>query len=257
MGAGGEAVLECRDLRKSWGGIHALAGITLSVGRAEILGLAGANGAGKTTLLNAVGGQTRLDQGDVSFKGRRIDRMSPMAIRRLGLGRTFQKTRVISSRRVLENVALAAEYGVATRRLPPLRITASARSRATEALAIVGLTGLDDVTADELGVYAEKKLMLAMALVPEPELLLLDEPAGGLSPAEVEDMAGIVRSLKGRGITIILVDHVMSFITALADRMVVLHEGQVLAEGTANEIIHDKRVRDTWLGDPNAAEPAA
>ncbi len=255
MGAGGGAVLECHDLRKSWGGIHALAGITLSVGKAEILGLAGANGAGKTTLLNAVGGQTRLDQGNVSFEGRRIDGMSPMAIRRLGLGRTFQKTRVISSRKVLENVTLAAEYGVATRRLPPLRITASARSRATEALAIVGLSGMDDVTADELGVYAEKKLMLAMALVPEPELLLLDEPAGGLSPAEVEDMAGIVRSLKGRGITIVLVDHVMSFITALADRMVVLHEGRVLAEGTAQEIIHDQRVRDTWLGDPHTADP--
>lgn len=247
-------MLECDGLRKAWGGIQALAGVTLSAGNAEILGLAGANGAGKTTLLNAVGGQTRLDQGQVSFKGRRIDRMSPMAIRRLGVGRTFQKTRVISSRTVLENVTLSAEYGVATRKLPPLRISGLSISSATEALALVGLTGKERINADELGVYAEKKLMLAMALVPEPELLLLDEPAGGLSPAEVDDMAGIVRELKGRGITIVLVDHVMSFITALADRMVVLHEGQVLAEGTAHEIVHDKRVRETWLGDPQTAE---
>ena len=247
-------MLECHNLRKSWGGIHALAGISLSVGNSEILGLAGANGAGKTTLLNAVGGQTKLDEGEVTFKGRRINRLSPMAIRRLGLGRTFQKTRVISSRSVQENVALAAEYGVATRKLPPMRISRSSLACAADAIALVGLSGMERVTADELGVFAEKKLMLAMALVPEPELLLLDEPAGGLSPSEVDEMAALVLGLKGRGVSIVLVDHVMSFITSLADRMVVLHEGQVLAEGTAEEVVHDTRVRDTWLGDPQLAE---
>ena len=248
-------MLGLTNINAGYGGFQALFGVSMSVQAGEVVAVIGANGAGKTTLLNAVGGQTKLDRGEVSFKGRRIDRLSPVAIRRLGLGRTFQKTRVVLSRNVLENVSLAAEYGIATRRLPPLRIRSSSVSAATEALALVGLSGMESAAADELGVYTEKKLMLAMALVPEPELLLLDEPAGGLSPAEVEDMAGIVRGLRDRGITILLVDHVMSFITALADRMVVLHEGRVLAEGTANEIVHDKRVRDTWLGDPQTDHP--
>lgn len=248
------AVVECRDVKKSWGGVHALAGVSLAVRGAEIVGLAGANGAGKTTLLNVIGGQTRLHHGEVLFRGRRIDRLSPIAIRRLGLARTFQATRILSTRTVIENVALAAEYCKPKRRLPPVRFGNSTFPVAREALAFVGLSGVEKVAAGELGVYAEKRLMLAMALVPEPQILLLDEPAGGLSPAEVDEMAGLVRGLRERGVAILLVDHVMSFITQLADRMIVLHDGAVLAEGSAREIVCDARVRETWLGNPEPTD---
>ena len=139
--------------------------------------------------------------------------------------------------------------------VPAPALLATGTNGRHEVLDLLGLAGLERVPAGELGVHEQKRLMLAMAIVPEPELLLLDEPAGGLSPKEVEETVSLVRLLRGRGTTIVLVDHVMSFLVQVAERIVVLHDGQVLCEGLPEVVMRDSRVRETWLGHP--AEGAA
>ena len=247
MTTGPTRILDCRGLEKSWGGVRALDGVDVAILTGEILGLAGANGAGKSTLLNAIGGQLSLNAGRIEFKGRRLGRMSPPSRRRLGIGRTFQNIRVFAEKTVLQNAALAAQYGGSSRWFPPLRFSRPVLTAATEVLEVLGLAGLERVPAGELGIHEQKRLMLAMALVPEPELLLLDEPAGGLSPKEVQETVSLLRLLRGRGTTIVLVDHVMSFLVQVAERIVVLHHGQCSARDAEGGPMRDARVRGTWL----------
>ncbi len=241
------SLLRCYGVRKAWGGVHALNGIDLAVAPNEVLALAGANGAGKTTLLNAVGGQIVLDEGGVELLDRRVETLTPVVRRRLGIARTFQAIRVFTQMTTLENVALAAAYGL-QRILPPLRLGQAALATARAALSLVRLDESQQTVAGELGVYEQKRLMLAMAIVPQPRLLLLDEPAAGLSPKEIDETVGILRTIGDLGTTLIVVDHVMSFLREVADRMVVLHEGEVLAQGTPGEMMRDQRVRERWLG---------
>jgi ABC-type branched-subunit amino acid transport system ATPase component len=241
-------ILECRGLQKSWGGVKALADVDFAVLPGEILGLAGANGAGKSTLLNAIGGQLTLSAGRIHFKGRRLENVPPHVRRRRGVGRTFQDVRVFAGKSVLLNVALAAQYGAPTRWFPPVWFSRAERRAALGALELVGLQGFERTLAVELGIYEQKRLMLAMAIVPRPDLLLLDEPAGGLSPKEMDETVTLVQLLREQGTTIVLVDHVISFLIEVAERMVVLHEGQVLCEGLPDAVMRDARVRETWLG---------
>jgi ABC-type branched-subunit amino acid transport system ATPase component len=251
--SGQARILDCTGLEKSWGGVRALAGVDFAVLPGEILGLAGANGAGKTTLLNAVGGQVTSDAGRIEYEGRRLEHVSPHDRRRLGIGRTFQTIRIFAGKSVLRNAALAAQYGASSRWFPPLRFSRRALRAAHEVLELVGLAAVGRTPAGELGVYEQKRLMLAMAIVPPPKLLLLDEPAGGLSPKEVAETVTLLRLLRDRGTTIVLVDHVMSFLVEAVERMVVLHEGQVLCEGLPDAVMNDPRVRENWLGHAAAA----
>jgi ABC-type branched-subunit amino acid transport system ATPase component len=255
VSAGETRILACQGLEKSWGGIRALAGVDFPVLRGEILGLAGANRAGKSTRLYPIGGQLAPDAGRIEFEGRHLQHLPPPARRRLGIGRTFQNISVFAGKSVLYNVALAAQYGGSSRWFPPLRFARPALRAAHEVIELLDLSGLERASAGELGVYAQKRLMLAMAIVPAPKLLLLDEPAGGLSPREVDETVSLVRLLRDRGTTVVLVDHVMSFLVQVAERLVVLHEGRVLCEGLPDEVMRDRRVRETWLG--QAAEVAA
>jgi branched-chain amino acid transport system ATP-binding protein len=241
-----DATLDCRQLEKAWGGVRALDRVDLEVSRREIVGLAGPNGAGKTTLLNAIAGQISLDSGRIEVEGRAIETLNPVTRRRLGVGRTFQAVRVFTRKSVLENVALAGEYG--SRRFPPFRFKESTLADARETLAFLGLERTMRSNAGELSVYEQKRLMLAMALLPPPLLLLLDEPAGGLSPEEVAEMVGVLKAIRDRGTTVIVVDHVMSFLTEIVDRLVVLNEGQVLVGGLPSDVVRDTRVREIWLG---------
>jgi branched-chain amino acid transport system ATP-binding protein len=250
VNVGQTRILDCRGLKKTWGGVTALAEVDFAVSAGEILGLAGANGAGKSTLLNTIGGQISANAGRIEFKGLRLDNLPPQARRRLGIGRTFQTIRVFAGKTVLHNAALAAQYGGSNRWFPPLRFSGVSLAAAREALELLGLEGLERTPAGELGVYAQKRLMLAMAVVPAPELLLLDEPAGGLSPKEVDETVALLRLLRDRGTTVVVVDHVMSFLVQVAERMVVLHDGHVLCEGQPDEVMRDERVRETWLGHP-------
>jgi branched-chain amino acid transport system ATP-binding protein len=253
-----DAVLDCDGLSKAWGGVRALDGVNLEVAPGEIVGLAGPNGAGKTTLLNAIAGQIRLDSGRITVEGRAIEKLSPVARRRLGIGRTFQAVRVFTRKSVFDNAALASEYG--RRRLPPVRFRDATLTEARETLMFLGLDGTMTRLAGQLSVYQQKRLMLAMAMLPPPQLLLLDEPAGGLSPEEVEEMIGVLKAIRDRGTTVIVVDHVMSFLKEVVDRLVVLHEGQVLVAGLPGDVVADARVREIWLGanegQPEGRDPA-
>jgi ABC-type branched-subunit amino acid transport system ATPase component len=232
----------------SWGGVQALAGVDLQIPRGEILGLAGPNGAGKSTLLNAIGGQIKPRGGQLYLGDQSLLGTSPNQRRRMGIGRTFQSIRVFSEKSVLINIALAIQYAKSSRWFPPLRFSGETEKLAHEAMELVGLRVPPDALAGALGVYAQKLVMLAMAVVPAPALLLLDEPAGGLSPEEVDEHAVLITRLRDLGMTIVLVDHVMTFLTQVADRLAFLHEGRILREGTPEAVAGDPLVRETWLG---------
>jgi branched-chain amino acid transport system ATP-binding protein len=237
---------------KSFGGVVALNAVDLSVARGEIVGLAGANGAGKTTLLNAIGGQIRIDSGDIAFEGEPINRLSAHTTRHRGIARTFQVTRVFSTATVLQNAALSATYAEPSRG-PHWSFGARRLEMAMDALRRFSLEHRANEPAGRLSVYEKKRLMLACATVRAPRLLLLDEPVGGLSPEESAEMVEVCRDFRDGGGAVVVVEHVMSFLAAVADRVVILHEGANLSEGTPDQISRDPRVRAAWLGEDETA----
>lgn len=246
-------LLECRGVHKAFGGVHALDGVDFSISRDEIVGLAGANGAGKSTLLNAIGGQLRIDGGTISLSGTPIERSGAHKVCHLGVARTFQDTRVYSSLTVLENVALAVAYAETSR----VGRWLFGQKRLATAMRQLGRVALDSRAhqiSGRLSVFEKKRLMLACALASHPRLLLLDEPAGGLSPEEVMETVELCRSVKREGTAIVVVEHIMSFLSALADRVVILHEGKTLFEGSPAQVSHEPRVRAAWLGETSGSE---
>ncbi|MCL5736818.1 MAG: ATP-binding cassette domain-containing protein [Actinobacteria bacterium] len=245
--------MECRQLRRAFGGVQALDGVDFSISRDEIVGLAGANGAGKSTLLNAIGGQLRIDGGTIKLSGAAIERFGAHKVCQLGVGRTFQDARVYSSLTVLENVALAVAYAE-TSRLGRWVFGQRRLGLAMQQLRRVALDDRAQQVSGRLSVYEKKRLMLACALASRPSLLLLDEPAGGLSPEEVQATVALCQSVKREGTAIVVVEHIMSFLSALADRVVILHEGKVLFEGSPAQVSHEPIVRAAWLGEASRGE---
>jgi branched-chain amino acid transport system ATP-binding protein len=228
-------------MTKYFGGLAAVLGVSLSVSQGEILGLVGPNGAGKTTVLNLIGGHYRPDQGKVTFQGQDVTGQSAFALCKLGIGRTFQTPRPFRSMTALENVAIGAMIRT--------RNVARAEKTAMAVLERVNLGHKAHALASGLTIADRKRLEVARALATEPALLLLDEVMAGLTPTEVNDAIGIVRSLKESGITIIMIEHVMQAVMALSDRVVVLHHGEVLANGTPRAVTSDPRVIEAYLGD--------
>jgi ABC-type branched-subunit amino acid transport system ATPase component len=244
------SALHCVGVRKSFGNVSAVADLSLTVAAGETLGIAGANGAGKTTLFNLIAGSLRPDAGEIRFGDARIDTMRPDQICRLGVVRTFQTTAVSPEQSVMENVALAAAYGrrVALRGLP--RFTSEVIAHAHEALETVGLAGAEARLAGQLSVLDQRRLMLASALAAAPLLLMLDEPVGGLLPDEIDAMVGVLDEVRTTGVGLIVIEHVMSFLTRVCpERILVLHRGVRLFEGTAEQVGASEAVREAWLGD--------
>ena len=235
-------MIEARAISKRYGGLTVLSEVGLAARRGGILGLIGPNGAGKSTLFNVLTGFVRPDAGSVLFDGRDITRLSPEARNRLGVARTFQIVKPFLRLSVLENAMVGGFSGTAH--------VAEAKERALHALDQVGLNAKIADPAHSLTLGDLKRLELARCLATQPKLLLLDEVMGGLNLTEMEQMVRLVAGLRDAGMTIVVVEHIMDAITALADELVVLAQGRVLAKGKSGAVLKDQRVVDAYLGEP-------
>ena len=245
-----EPILEVERVRKTFGGVCAVDGVSFALPAGEIRALIGPNGAGKTTFFNILTGQLDADEGAVRFRGRPIAGLSPWSIWRLGVSRTFQITATFSTLTVLENVQVARLSHVGKTRQP---ITAASRLEVAPATALLKQVGLEDQRLRAAGVLAYgdlKKLELAIALANDPALLLLDEPTAGMAPAERGALMSLTASIaRERGITVLFTEHDMDVVFATADRIMVLHQGRVIADGLPAEVRADRQVQAVYLGD--------
>ncbi len=240
--------LVIRNLSRRFGGLRAVQDLSFSVNERETVALIGPNGAGKTTSFNLITGHYRPDAGSVTGFGRELVGLRPHGICAHGLARTFQVARPFGKMTVLANVMTGAL--LRNRRLE------AAREQAREAIAFVGLTARENTLACDLTTIDQRRLELARALATQPRLLLLDEVMAGLNPAEINQAVALVGKLSQRGLTIVIVEHVMRAIMAVAHRIVVLDHGQKIAEGSPKEVIANKEVVRAYLGD-GYAQPAA
>jgi branched-chain amino acid transport system ATP-binding protein len=235
------SMLEVHGLSKSFVGLQALRDVSLAVEEDAFLGIIGPNGAGKTTLFSVISGQLPPTSGRVVFDGRDITGWPAWQVARAGLVRTFQLMRPFESMSVLDNVAIAAHAHVRSRRV--------ARDAAAEVIHRVGLEGYRDRSPGVLPTAGLKRLELARALALRPRVLLLDEVLAGLVPTERAPLIEMLRALRGEGVTILFIEHIMAAVMSLSDRVLVLHEGRPLAEGTPDEVTADPRVVEAYLGE--------
>jgi len=241
------ALLNIEGLQKSFGGLRAVSDLSLTVAEGEIVGLIGPNGAGKSTIFNLINGVFAPDGGRVEFRGADITGRAPYEVARSGLARTNQIVQPLAELSVLENCTVGACFG---RENLPL---ARARDVAAEVAVFVGLEDRLQMPAAQLTIAGKKRLELARALAARPLLLLLDEVLAGLNPTEIERMVKVIRSIRDRGISILIIEHLMQAIMGLSDRIVVLNSGQKLAEGMPAEIANNPAVIEAYLGDPALA----
>lgn len=243
-------VLEGRAVCKNFGGLRAVIDVSFSISPREILGIVGPNGAGKTTLFDVITGHTSASGGDVLLGGRSIAEEKVHSRCALGLARTFQQPTVATSLSVLENLYLAASF----RRGRDGGGRQGDLEEAQRYLEFAGLADRANTLAGPLGVFDKKRLMLATALATNPIALLLDEPFGGLNPQEIDAMMGLIRTVRDEGLAVVCIEHVMRALTALADRVLVMHHGVTFFEGTAAEMLADERVIKVYLGSTRAGE---
>jgi branched-chain amino acid transport system ATP-binding protein len=245
-------MLEVRGVSKLYGGLRAVDDLSFSVLPGEVLGIAGPNGAGKTTLFDTISGHTIASSGEIELAGQSIRGTKIHHRCRLGLARTFQHPSAAETLTALENAYLAASFRRGRGRGGPgARAQDVARGRA--ALELVGLEHRATTVASRLPVYDRKRLMIATALATEPLVLLLDEPFGGLNPSEIDDTIALLKRIGGTGVAIVCIEHVMRALVALADRVLVMHHGAQLFQGSPADMLRDRRVIDVYLGQGGAA----
>jgi branched-chain amino acid transport system ATP-binding protein len=241
-------IFSCEEVNKTYGGLLAVKDLTFEVEEGEIYAIAGPNGAGKTTLFDTISGVSPATSGVISFDGQEIQRRRADSICRLGIARTFQTTVGFDTQTVLTNALVGAILGREGTGNPTMRFSDEAIEAALDALEFCDLLDIQGEQVGTLSVFERKRLMLATALSTHPKLLLLDEPVGGLSRAERDGMVDLVRKVNGAGITVLLIEHVMKAVQALADRLLVLHHGQKIAEGPPAQVLRDERVIEVYLG---------
>ncbi len=242
------SLLAAGNVSKSFGGILALDACSITVEQGSITGLIGPNGSGKTTLFNVITGYETVDQGSIQFDGKPITNLTPDRVFELGIGRTFQLTRIFPRLTVLENMHVAAQREGIKALLSRWSLSHE-QQRALELLDFVGITQLKDVPAANLS-YGQKKLLeFAYILIAEPRVILLDEPAGGVNPTMIIHLSERIRTLNKNGVTFLVVEHNMEFVMGLCDTVMVMHRGSKIAEGTPEQVRKNPAVLEAYLGD--------
>jgi len=242
------SLLEVQNVSKAFGGIQALNACSISVEEGSITGLIGPNGSGKTTLFNAITGYEQVDTGIIRLRSQPITNAKPDKVFRLGIGRTFQLTRIFPRLTVMENMHVAAQREGLKELLSRWSSTHE-QKRALDLLDFVGLTMLKDMPAANLS-YGQKKLLeFAFVLIAEPQVILLDEPAGGINPTLIHQLAERIRTLNKQGVTFLVVEHNMEFVMGLCEKVTVMHRGATIAEGTPQEVRSNPAVLEAYLGD--------
>jgi len=233
-------ILKVRGVSKSFGGLVAIKNVDLEVKEKEVLAIIGPNGAGKTTLFNLITGFLKPDKGTIIFDGEDITGLKPHEICRRGIARTFQLVKPFPTMTVMENTMIGALLRTKTK--------AEAEELALRTLEWVQLLDKKDVQARSLTEVDRKRMELARALATRPKLILLDELMSGLNPVEMQEMENLVRDIKAKGITPVVVEHVMKAVMAISDRIIVLNEGMKIAEGTPTDIANNEKVIEVYLG---------
>jgi branched-chain amino acid transport system ATP-binding protein len=243
-----KTLLQVEKVSKRFGGLLAVSEVTFDLPQGQILGLIGPNGAGKTTLFNVINGVYTPTSGRVIFRGTDVSGWTPYNVARLGLARTHQIVRPLNELSVLDNVVVGACYGHEQHSL------SAARKIADEVLEFVGLAERRNMLAGSLNVAQKKRLEMARALAARPYLLLLDEVLAGLNPTEIAKMIEVVLKIREQGVTILIIEHVMQALMHVSDRVIVLDYGQLIADGSPDEVTKDEHVIEAYLGDPKLAE---
>lgn len=241
-------LLACDGVSKFYGAMAAVHELSFEAKKGEVLGIGGPNGAGKTTLFDVITGLSPASAGRVAFGGRDVTGLKPEQLCHQGLVRTFQLNAGYDTLSARENVLVGSYFGAKNVVIPGLRVSAAAKRRAEEAMDLVGLADSRDAIVKSLPVYKRKLLMIASAVATEPKLLMLDEPVGGLNPHEIDAVMGVIKRLREAGLTIVLIEHVMRFLVALSDRVLIMHHGEKIYEGAPEGLVHDRTVVDVYLG---------
>lgn len=237
-------LFETRNLVKHFGGLAAVNDVSLKVNRGEIFGLIGPNGSGKTTIFNLISNYHKPTRGEVYFNGRNITNLKTNKICKLGIGRTFQVVKPLGRLSVLDNVIAAAFSRVNTKH--------EARDLALETLEFCEMVHRKDIIAKSLPIGERKRLEIARAMATRPELLLLDETAAGLNPSEVDAAIELIKKIRAKGVTIIIVEHIMKVIMTISDRIHAINFGQTIAEGAPDEVANHPAVIEAYLGEEYA-----
>lgn len=237
-------ILNVENATKYFGGLAAVTHVSFQVTEGEILGLIGPNGAGKTTLFNLLSGALKPRPGRITFKEHDITGLNPFKICRLGVARTFQSVKIFPNLTILDNVMLGSYFG-----MQHGASTGKALEKANDLLDFVGLSKMKDTYGRDLTLGNQKRLEVARALATDPELLLLDELMAGLNSTEVSEAMEMVKRVQSRNITIIMIEHVMKAIMSICDRIIVLHHGEKIAEGTPEDIANSRTVIEVYLGE--------
>lgn len=241
-------ILEGENVTKYFGGLAAVSEVDFYVDEGEVVGLIGPNGAGKTTLFNLISAALVPKPGIIRFKGKNITGLKPHKICRMGIARTFQTVKIFANLPVFDNIRVGSLFGTSQKISP-----AEAEKETAELLDFVGLSKISHLPAKDLTLANQKRLEVARALATRPELLMLDELMAGLNQTEVAQTMGLVKQIRDKGITIIMIEHVMSAIMNVCDRIIVLHHGKKIAEGTPQEIATSKTVIEVYLGEQSYA----
>jgi branched-chain amino acid transport system ATP-binding protein len=235
---------EVREISKRFGGLMAVNGVSFQVEKGEIFGLIGPNGSGKTTIFNLINQYYPLTSGDIVFQGKSIKGLKTYQICHLGVGRTFQVVKPLKRMSVLENVMASAFCRVNTFK--------EARELAMENLEFCNLVSEKDKQARSLPIAGRKRLEITRAMATKPDLLLLDETAAGLNPGELDEAIDLIKRIRDRGVTIIIVEHIMKVIMSISDRIHAINYGQTIAEGKPDEVANNKEVIEAYLGESYA-----